>query len=139
MKKIVFTLSLLMLTAFALQAQSASVEHYPNGNKKWEGQMVGSKKVGKWTFYYESGQKMREGEYKDGNPYGMWKEWHKSGALKSEGKYIVSGGESVRHGHWILYHPNGALQFEGDYRAGKKVGTWIEYNKLGALLRKHNY
>ena len=42
------------------------IVHFPNGNKKEEGNYKNGKEVGNCTWWYENGQKCSEGTFKDG-------------------------------------------------------------------------
>jgi antitoxin component YwqK of YwqJK toxin-antitoxin module len=130
-----FLLALFLLATLA-QAQVARADYYENGQKKYQGNVDGDKKVGEWVYYYDNGDKLREGVYQDGEPVGIWKEYWKGGQVKSEGKYVIVKGEAVKQGLWTTYHKNGAKEREGKYEAGKPVGTWFEYNTLGIEVKK---
>lgn len=139
MKTLVTSLLLTLVTCAAVMAQDARADYYENGQKKYQGNVQGGKKVGEWKYYHDNGQLMREGIYKDGQPYDLWKEYYRSGQLKSEGKYVVVNGEAVKQGLWTSYHKNGAKEFEGKYDRGKPTGTWFEYNTLGIEIKKVNH
>lgn len=137
MKKYLLALTLLLAAFGSSIAQTPKAAYYENGNKKYQGNADGEKKVGEWVYYYDTGQVQREGLYKEGSPYGEWKEYWKNGSVKSEGSYgIGSDGKSVKHGQWTWYHKNGAKEKEGSYNKGKMVGTWREYNTLGIEIKK---
>lgn len=136
MKKIAYTIALLLLACTLVQAQSASDAVYENGQKKYEGAVQGGKKVGEWKYFHDNGKVSRQGVFQGGEPTGLWKEYYRTGQVKSEGKYTIVGGNGVKTGLWTTYHKNGAKEFEGKYVAGKPVGTWIEYNTLGIELKK---
>jgi len=121
------------------QAQEARATYHDNGNKKSQGNVQKGKKVGEWTFYYDNAQVMRQGVYKNDKPLGEWKEYYRNGTIKSEMTFVEAGGESKKHGDYKTYHKNGSVHFDGAYKYGKKVGKWIEYNKLGIILKEYKY
>ncbi len=136
MKHLLHIMLLLLLTGTALMAQEPTAAYFENGQKKYQGNILGEIKVGEWQYFHDNGQVMREGVYQDGEPTGIWKEYYRSGQLKSEGKYVIVNKNGVKIGLWTTYHKNGAKEFEGKFEAGKQVGTWFEYNTLGIEVNK---
>jgi antitoxin component YwqK of YwqJK toxin-antitoxin module len=136
MKQCVHILLLLLVTCVVAFAQEPTAAYYENGQKKFQGNVEGEKKVGEWQYFHDNGQVMREGVYQSGEPTGIWKEYYRSGQIKSEGKYVIVGKNGVKHGSWTTYHKNGAKEFEGRFDGGKQVGTWFEYNTLGIEVNK---
>lgn len=84
------------------------VEHYPDGKKKLEGEIVNGERHGAWKYYY------------------------KNGFLWSEGKFWY--GE--RKGYSIIYFEDGRKKMEGTYAKDLKIGIWKLWNPDGSLNRE---
>ncbi len=81
------------------------IEHYKNGLKKMEGQLVNGKRHGKWVVYHENGMKWSEGSYRHGE----------------------------RVGSAVIYYENGKKKLQGQYRGGYKVGIWRAWERDGTF------
>ena len=66
---------------------------------------------------------------------GEYIQYHKNGHMKVSGKY-KSG---LEHGKWEWFCPGGLTMHTGEYKNGKKVGLWINYNKLGKITSQKQY
>ncbi len=47
--------------------------------------------------------------------------------IRYEGDYR----RGIEHGHWVWFHRHGIKGLEGEYFAGRKVGTWMAWDKAG--------
>ena len=94
------------------KANQSEVTHYPNGQKKMEGQYdAKGERTGDWFFWYEDGLKMLEAGYREGK----------------------------QHGKSISYFPNGFKRFEGQYKMDEKSGVWYFYNEDGSVSKKVDF
>ena len=75
------------------------VEHYPNGQKKVEGNVVNGKPEGAFTAWYENGQKKVERNYVNGIREGVETEWYENGQKKTEGN-VVNGQQNGVFTRW---------------------------------------
>ena len=60
------------------------VEHYPNGQRKVECNVVNGKPEGAFTAWYENGQKRTEGNVVNGQYNGVFTRWDENGQKLSE-------------------------------------------------------
>lgn len=117
--KALFVLLFLFVAASTSTAVAQTVSgekkvlYYPSGEKKAEGKMIGTTRVGQWTLYYESGNVKSSGSYVGGEKDGEWKTFHDTKETK--------------------------VKVVGNYSKGSKVGVWKEYNELGQQLSKKEY
>lgn len=85
-------------------------EKYPNGNKKFEGNMKDGKRIGEWFMYFEDGT--------------LW----------SRCNYV----NDQKQGKSVVYLPNGSKAYEGMYEKDQPIGEWIYYKEDGSVAKKVN-
>ena len=61
-----------------------AIDHYPNGNVRFEGQNLGGQMHGAWRFYRADGSLMREGGFERGRQVGTWRTLARDGRLVKE-------------------------------------------------------
>mgnify|MGYP001568694932 CR=1 FL=1 len=104
-----------------IETRELSVEFYPSGQKKSEGNLINGKKEGLWTSWYEQGQKKSEGNYKEGNQEGQWTLWYEGGKIDYEGNY----NNGLRDGKGIKHYEDGTI-YNGELKNDKRDGQGIE-------------
>ena len=144
MKKVVLTISSLLLLAGLSFAQIQKTTYWPKGQKMSEGfynhestlaanaskeerknEVNKPLKVGKWQNWYENGQLQSEQTFtNEGRPTGVLKTWYPSG--KTESVVDYSGQKSE---YWF---ENGTKQSEGPILTdGTPVGNWTGWHSNG--------
>ena len=93
-------------------ANGEHVEHYPNGNIKISGMLVGDKRVGIWRAFYENGNRQSETEYINGQRNGKSTVWYSDGKIRYQGYYKADN----KVGNWIFFDENGETAKEEIYR-----------------------
>lgn len=121
----------LALLVAALSAGCARDERrWPDGTPRFEGGLtvLGGERDGLWRFRYPDGALREEGRYEDGRRVGTWRTWHRNGQLAGAGerRWNDATRASEREGPWEFWHADGSLRARGTYRAGVRVGEWIE-------------
>ena len=84
---------------------------------------------------YPNGKKKMEGNYLNGKRTGLWMAWYENGILWSQGNYR----EGKRNGYSALYFPDGKIRTEGNYENDQKTGNWNFYNESGSLVKSINF
>ena len=79
------TLLLIFLALSPALAQK-TVEHYPSGEKKYQGRMADGKKIGTHTYWYENGQKKKQEKYNENGVLVRLREWNENGELTKDEK-----------------------------------------------------
>gem|GEM_PF-717090 len=92
---------------------------------------------GKVSFSYAPNKKIKGGEFnvKNGSFHGEVKFWYNNGQLKKQEFFRLGKKDSIS----ISYYPDGKIKSKGTYRDGDKVGTWLNYNELGDLVKEDNF
>jgi len=90
--------------------KETTVDYYPNGKLKLEGNTVNGKAHGVWKYYYENGFIWSEGKFRHG----------------------------VREGFAKIYFENGKKRMHGQYSEGKKSGWWRVWNEDGSFADSIN-
>jgi uncharacterized protein len=92
---------------------------------------------GKVSFSYNANKKIKGGEFnvKNGSFHGEVKFWHNNGQLKKQEYFRLGKKDSIS----ISYYPDGKVKSKGTYHDGDKVGTWLNYNELGDLVKEDNF
>jgi hypothetical protein len=88
------------------------IEHYDDGQLKFERNFKDGELHGKYTSWYESGQKKSEENYEDGELHGKYTSWYESGQKKSEENY--EDGEAS--GRWFYWNENGKIEAWSSYK-----------------------
>lgn len=108
-----------------------TIEYFPNGQKKYEGEYRDGKPEGKWAFWYKNGQKWTEFECRDGKPDGKSTTWYENGQKKSEGERR----NGIDEGEGKGWYENGQKSFVGEMRDGTPVmGTWTQWDENGKVI-----
>ena len=58
-----------------------AIDHYPNGNVRFEGANLDGAMHGPWRFYRADGSLMREGSFERGRQVGVWRTFARDGRL----------------------------------------------------------
>jgi len=61
-----------------------AVDHYPNGNVRFEGATLDGEMHGDWKFFRADGSLMRSGRFERGNQVGPWRTFDRAGKLVKE-------------------------------------------------------
>jgi antitoxin component YwqK of YwqJK toxin-antitoxin module len=61
-----------------------AINHYPNGNVRFEGFHLDGEMHGQWTFYRADGSVMRTGAFDRGRQVGVWRTVKRDGELAKE-------------------------------------------------------
>jgi hypothetical protein len=61
-----------------------AIEHYPNGQPKFEGKHLDGEMHGEWVFYRTDGSVMRRGRFDRGRQVGVWGTYDRAGTLVKE-------------------------------------------------------
>jgi len=132
---------------------------HKNGVLHQEQFWVNGSRQGEFSSWYENGQKEAKKVFKDDTlkEISAWTEsgeiqitsiedlktgnlkltLYKSGNVIGIGTVIdTSASDLTRHGKWIYYSDSGLRLLEGNYKNGKKIGSWIRWNKTGQNIIK---
>lgn len=93
---------------------------WPNGHLRTELNVVQGVWSGRFASYFETGRTRSEGEYAP---------CPQDGETKPAASCEHIG--AARHGRWRTWHENGERASQGSFRFGKKVGTWVYWNREG--------
>lgn len=104
---------------------------YQSGKKMSEGEMLGGKEHGKWTYWFENGNTQSIGFYNNGMPDSSWQWFTESGNLLREGNYK----KGLEHGVWMNYYASGARTDSGSYFEGRMNGEWKFWFEKGDLYQ----
>ena len=61
-----------------------AVDHYPNGNVRFEGANLDGEMHGEWRFFRADGSLMRSGRFERGRQVGRWRTFDRTGKLVKE-------------------------------------------------------
>jgi antitoxin component YwqK of YwqJK toxin-antitoxin module len=61
-----------------------AIDHYPNGNVRFEGANLDGAMHGEWRFFRADGTLMRNGRFDRGRQVGPWRTFDRSGRLVKE-------------------------------------------------------
>ena len=92
-----------------------SINWYPDGSKKIQGEFSNGTPNGLYTEWYNNGKKAVVGVFKNGVENGESTRWYKNGKKKQEGSF--SNGK--KDGIWTWWYNNGIKKKEGEYINGK--------------------
>jgi antitoxin component YwqK of YwqJK toxin-antitoxin module len=134
--------------------------YYQNSKIAAEGQYVGMKKEGIWSYYsyysgklvckenyvhglksgfsdkfYESGVISEELEYNDDMKNGKWNQFFENGAARLKGNYQLN----LRTGLYSVLYSNGQVQVSGQFKRDKMEGKWVYYADDGKIELEINY
>ncbi len=125
------------------------------GKRESIGQMLGKKRVGKWTYFFADGKTilsvenykdgLLEGEfivyYKSGKPteishYKNGKKDGKSQRFSDEGQLVeeLTYKKGIMDGLAVIYDEKGEVFARGNYEQGIKKGIW-EFNMDGEMVK----
>lgn len=110
------------------------VYHYPDGEKKSEGQLKKGKKDGLWKFYDRLGNISSEEKYKDGETLETTT-FYRNGKINTVTRYK----DGEQHGYYESYFYNGNPYIKGWMIKGEMEGYWYYYNQDGTLEKKLYY
>lgn len=126
------------------------VEKHPNGQLKYEMELVDGKPDGKTTEYYENGQVKQIYNFKDGKPSGEYKSYAQNGQVIEEGEYTFeeipnddktakARFREAKIGKWTVYFENGQKRAESNFVNGKPDGKVIVFTDKGTIDREKEY
>lgn len=137
-----------IIKKFSATSDTAFVRYFTlRGKLRTKGNMVGKKRVGKWTYYFPKGKLFSEEFYVDGKLEGELKNYYENGKTLEITQYsngLKNGfskkysdqGVLIEEVHYVndvldgegkYYELNGDLKEEGIYRNGKRYGKWQFY------------
>jgi len=61
-----------------------AIDHYPNGNVRFEGANLDGEMHGEWRFFRADGSLMRSGRFDRGRQVGGWRTFDRTGKLVKE-------------------------------------------------------
>ncbi|HMB00540.1 MAG TPA: toxin-antitoxin system YwqK family antitoxin [Spirochaetota bacterium] len=124
----------------------------------------GIPKNGPVVIEYDNGKIKAQGTNKNGMKTGLWIENYTNGNLKSKGRYVITNGESRKHGEWKLYyqrqnklktiahyqygalegyytafHTNGMTNYHIPYKNNKKEGEAVSFYPTGEINKKGSF
>jgi antitoxin component YwqK of YwqJK toxin-antitoxin module len=109
--------------------EGLQTEWYPDETKSLEGTWKADQRTGPWTAWQPTGQVLWRATYAAGVIRGT-KVFYLSDRVVMEETY-GDAGELVK---LVKYHDNGQKALEGSYALGEKNGTWVEWDKTGAVV-----
>ena len=68
-----------------------AIDHYPNGNVRFEGANLDGEMHGDWTFFRADGSVMRSGRFDRGRQVGPWSDVRPDGKLVKETDFGKGG------------------------------------------------
>ncbi|TAE47610.1 MAG: TonB family protein, partial [Bacteroidetes bacterium] len=90
---------------------------------------------GAYTEWYPNGQKKYEGQMRDGVQNGIWLTYHENGALKARQTYLYG----ILIGAEKFYSEQGQLTDSSFYRGGMRSGKRITWSNSGAIRSETLY
>jgi antitoxin component YwqK of YwqJK toxin-antitoxin module len=64
-----------------------AIDHYANGNVRFEGANLDGEMHGDWAFYRLDGSLMRAGRFDRGRQVGTWRTYDRAGAVVKETEF----------------------------------------------------
>jgi antitoxin component YwqK of YwqJK toxin-antitoxin module len=61
-----------------------AIDHYDNGNVRFQGTNLDGEMHGEWAFYRRDGSLMRSGRFDHGRQVGVWKTFDREGRVVKE-------------------------------------------------------
>jgi len=61
-----------------------AIDHYPNGNVRFEGANLDGEMHGDWSFFRADGSLMRSGRFDRGRQVGPWRTFDRAGKVVKE-------------------------------------------------------
>jgi antitoxin component YwqK of YwqJK toxin-antitoxin module/uncharacterized RDD family membrane protein YckC len=137
-------------------SSSLKKEYHENGELRFEGAVIESKKEGTCKWYYENGelsevtvwhtdlftgkmlmyhpngQKSTEANALNGIKEGKATLWHDNGQVSE----ILYYSNDLINGEYISYHPNGQIHEKGTFENSEKVGDWEKYDENGTVIKE---
>lgn len=117
--------------------EGESVEYDDSARIIAKGKYEEGLEEGHWMYFQN--EEFIEGNYRMGERDGVWRiYWNrngKKGKLAFQGRY--TGG--LPDGQHRYFNADGVIREEGFYRLGKRVGTWIGYDKEGQPFIRIRY
>lgn len=137
-------------------SSSLKKDYHENGELRFEGAVIESKKEGtcKWyhengqlkeltiwhndlptgkvLMYHSNGQKSTEANAVNGIKEGKAMLWHDNGQVSE----ILYYSNNLINGDYISYHPNGQIHEKGTFKNSERVGDWKKYDEKGSLIKE---
>lgn len=154
--------SLLSLLVYSSDGRTAdALMYYPNKFVASQGRYIDQKKEGKWKFFSSSteGYLINEEIYKGNRRNGLSIKYYPDSTIAEKITYV----NDSREGEWLQFYENGKqllkssynadlingifetwfdngkMHFSGFYKANRREGKWIIYNKDGTVRYEQNY
>jgi len=111
------------------------VERDAQGRVFGEGDMEGTRHVGRWRTWHPNGALYSEGGYEDGLLHGAWTYWSPGGTRLAQGAYR----HGQRHGAWRTWYESGGRESAGGWNEGAREGPWRTWSESGELSSRGRY
>lgn len=112
-----------------------TVNYYPSGKKRAEGEYWDKKKHGLWKYFNETEQLLMVEDYHYGVPEGEWITYFTDGKPVSIKHY--SNGQL--NGTFVDFFPDSLINIKGTYKDGKMNGMIYYYYMNGKVMISGNY
>jgi antitoxin component YwqK of YwqJK toxin-antitoxin module/uncharacterized RDD family membrane protein YckC len=137
-------------------SSSLKREYHENGELRFEGAVIESKKEGTCKWYHENGQLKELTVWHNDYPTGKIIQYHPNGQKAAEAMVIngtKEGKATLWHdngqisevlyysndlinGEYVNYHPNGQIHEKGTFENSERVGDWEKYNENGTEIEE---
>jgi antitoxin component YwqK of YwqJK toxin-antitoxin module/uncharacterized RDD family membrane protein YckC len=135
-------------------SSSLKKEYHDNGELRFEGAVIDSKKEGTCKWYHDNGQIKELAVWHNDSPTGKFLQYHLNGQKAAEVMVINGAKEGITTlwhdngqisevlyysndmitGEYITYHTNGQIHEKGTFENSVKVGDWKKYDENGNEL-----
>ena len=137
-------------------SSSLKKEYHENGELRFEGAVIESKKEGTCKWYYNNGQIKELTVWHNDSPTGKIMHYHLNGQKAAE-VMIINGAKEGKAtlwhdngqisevllysddmitGEYITYHQNGQIHEKGTYENSERVGDWEKYDENGNRIEE---
>jgi antitoxin component YwqK of YwqJK toxin-antitoxin module len=137
-------------------SSSLKKEYHENGELRFEGAVIESKKEGTCKWYHENGQLSEFTVWHNDSPTGKLLMYHPNGQKSTEANTvngIKEGKAMLWHdngqvsevlyysndlidGDYISYHPNGKIHEKGTFENSERIGDWEKYDENETLIKE---
>ena len=115
--------------------EAEAVEHYDNGQLKFQYLVYYGQVHGSGRIWYEDGKLQCEEEYSNGKLHGLKRAWHHNGVLEAELHYK----NGIKDGSYKLWHENGKSREVSLYVNGGYEGTRTVWYPNGLMKLQCHY
>jgi len=137
-------------------SSSLKREYHENGELRFEGAVIESKKEGTCKWYHENGQLKELTVWHNDYPTGKIIQYHPNGQKAAEAMVINGAKEGkatlwhdngqisevlyysndMINGEYVTYHPNGQIHEKGTFENSERVGDWVKYDENGTEIEE---